>query len=61
MDNKKPNIVYILQSLSVWGGLNRIEADKLNGLAETGKYNVSVVCMCQRKNSENVYQLFDSL
>ena len=61
MNNNKKNIVYILQSLSVWGGLNHIEADKLNGLAETGKYNVSVVCMCQRKNSENVYQLSDKV
>ncbi len=59
--NNKQNIVYILQSLSEWGGLNRIEADKLNGLAATGKYNVSVICLCQRHSSENVYPLSDKV
>lgn len=61
MQENKTNIVYILQSLSVWGGLNRIEADKLNALADTGRWNVSVVCLCQRNNSENVYALSDNV
>ncbi len=57
MDQKKLNIVYIVQTLHVVGGLERIQTEKMNALAATGRYHVSVVCVCQKEDTPNAFPL----
>lgn len=57
MDQKKLNIVYILPTLGVVGGLERIETEKMNILAATSRYNVFVVCVSQRDGDPNAFCL----
>ena len=57
MDQKKLNIVYIVQTLHVVGGLERIQTEKMNALAATGRYRVSVVCVCQKEDAPNAFPL----
>ncbi len=57
MDQKKLNIVYIVQTLHVVGGLERIQTEKMNALAATGRYCISVVCVCQKEDAPNAFPL----
>ncbi len=57
MDQKKLSIVYIVQTLAVVGGLERIQTEKMNALSATGRYRVSVVCVCQEENTPNAFPL----
>ena len=61
MDTKKLKIVYVLHSLSIGGGLERIETEKANRLAATGRYDVTVVCACQRQREDNAFRLSDEV
>ena len=61
MDQKKLKIVYILHSLSIGGGLERIETEKCNALAATGSYEVTVVCACQKRREDNAFLLSDEV
>ncbi len=57
MDQKKLSIVYIVQTLAVVGGLERIQTEKMNALSATGRYRVSVVCVCQKEGTPNAFPL----
>ncbi len=57
MDQKKLSIVYIVQTLAVVGGLERIQTEKMNALSATGRYRVSVVCVCQEEGTPNAFPL----
>ncbi len=57
MDQKKLNIVYVLPTLNIVGGLERIETEKMNALAATGRYDVCVVCICQHDGEANAFAL----
>ena len=57
MGQKKLNIVYIVQTLHVVGGLERIQTEKMNALVATGRYRVSVVCVCQKEGTPNAFPL----
>ncbi len=57
MDNNRLTIVYILPSLADRGGQERIETDKMNALAATGRYDVCAICVWQRKDEANAFDL----
>ncbi len=61
MDQKKLNIVYIVHMLDIMGGLERILTEKMNALAATGRYRVSVVCVCQKEDTPNAFPLSDEV
>ncbi len=47
----------MLPSLAVVGGVERIETDKMNALAATGRFNVCVICMWQHEGEANAFRL----
>ncbi len=47
----------MLPSLAVVGGVERIETEKMNALAATGRFNVCVICMWQHEGEANAFWL----
>ncbi len=57
MNPKKSSITYVIGSLTIKGGLERILIEKMNALADTGRYVVSVVCVWQADAAQNAFPL----
>ena len=53
-------IVYVMETLAIKGGLERIMVDKMNFLAETGKYDVVLVEVYDYASAD-CYVLSDSV
>ncbi len=51
------NLVYVIDSLALKGGAERIVSEKMNYLADTGNYQVSVITCYQYDNMTNTYPL----
>ncbi|MEY8686201.1 glycosyltransferase family 4 protein [Bacteroides sp. AN502(2024)] len=48
-------IVYIINQLNLFGGVERIIADKANALAEEYGHEVTIICLCQKEGVGNAY------
>ncbi len=57
VNQKKLSLTYIVGSLAIKGGLERILTDKMNVLADTGRYTVSIVCVWQDDTVPNAFAL----
>lgn len=57
MNPKRLSITYIVGALTAKGGVERILTDKMNALADTDRYAVSVVCVWQDETAPNAYPL----
>lgn len=51
------NLTYLIGSLTAYGGIERIITEKANALAETGCYDVTVICVWQKSSNDNVFDL----
>ena len=54
---KKLSITYVVGSLTIRGGMERILTEKMNALADTGRYAVCVVCVWQAEDTRNAFAL----
>ena len=50
-------IVYILSTIAIKGGAERIITEKANYLAEHFGYDISIVNLLQKENAQNCYPL----
>lgn len=54
-------IIYVIASLETSGGTERIVSEKANYLADVFRYDVSIICYDQHKDSPNFYILSEKV
>ena len=55
------SITYIVQSMTIPGGLERVLTDRLNALVLLGCYKLSVICVSQTSDEKNYYKLSNKI